>query len=147
MAATHRTSRGEAVDMDMLRLSNESVIAVGNMKTNARGDELGPGGKVVKTRAQIMAEYHKLNTPVASDMPVATSRKQANADQDTPATVTKKLATPTVKDIPVGTTSATPEYVKPRGSLADAVANETEIKQELLEPATSRNDDAGVSRI
>jgi len=147
MAAIHRTSRGEAVDMDMLRLSNESVIAVGNMKTNARGDELGPGGKVVKTRAQIMAEYHKLNTPVANDMPVATSRKQAADHDRTNNVVAKKLATPTVKDIPVGTTSATPEYVKPRGSLAEAVAGQTEVTQELLEPATSRRDDAGVSRI
>jgi hypothetical protein len=147
MATTHRTSRGEVVDMDMLRLSNENVIAVGNMKTNARGDELGPGGKVVKTRAQVMAEYHKLNTPVANDMPVATSRKQAADHDNENAVPVKKLATPTVKDIPVGTTSAAAEYVKPRGSLAEAVAGETEVTQELLEPTTTRSKDAGVSRI
>jgi hypothetical protein len=145
MAITHRTSRGEVVDMDMLRLANESVIAVGNMKTNARGDELGPGGKVVKTRAQIMQDYHKLNTPVASDMPVATSRKQATNTQET--VVTKKLATPKAQDIPIGTSSAIPEYVKPRGSLAEAVAGETEVTQELLEPAASRSTDSVVTRI
>ena len=145
MAITHRTSRGEPVDMDMLRLANESVIAVGNMKTNARGDELGPGGKVVRTRAQIMQDYHKLNTPVAVDTPVATSRKQAEQQQEMP--VVKKLATPIARDIPVATTSATPEYVKPRGSLAGAVAGETEVTQELLEPAASRSSDSGVSRI
>jgi hypothetical protein len=145
MATTHRTSRGEVVDMDMLRLANESVIAVGNMKTNARGDELGPGGKVLKTRAQIMQDYHKLNTPVANDMPVATSRKQATDTQETVAT--KKLATPKAQDLPIGTSSATPEYVKPRGSLAEAVAVETEVTQELLEPAASRSTDSGVSRI
>ena len=145
MAITHRTSRGEPVDMDMLRLANESVIAVGNMKTNARGDELGPGGKVVRTRAQIMQDYHKLNTPVAVDTPVATSRKQAEQQQEMP--VVKKLATPVARDIPVATTSATPEYVKPRGSLAGAVAGETEVTQELLEPAASRNTDSGVTRI
>jgi hypothetical protein len=145
MATTHRTSRGEVVDMDMLRLANESVIAVGNMKTNARGDELGPGGKVLKTRAQIMQDYHKLNTPVANDMPVATSRKQATDTQETVAT--KKLATPKAQDLPIGTSSATPEYVKPRGSLAEAVAGETEVTQELLEPAASRSTDSGVTRI
>jgi hypothetical protein len=145
MAITHRTSRGEPVDMDMLRLANESVIAVGNMKTNARGDELGPGGKVVRTRAQIMQDYHKLNTPVAVDTPVATSRKQTEQQQEMP--VVKKLATPVARDIPVATTSATPEYVKPRGSLAGAVAGETEVTQELLEPAASRNTDSGVTRI
>lgn len=146
MATVHRTSRGEVVDMDMLRLANETVIAVGNMKTNARGDELGPGGKVIRTRAQIMQDYHKLNTPVAADMPVSASRKQP-ADSAVETVTTKKLATPTAKDIPVATTSATPEYVKPRGSLAEAVAEETEITQELLEPATKRNTGSGVTRI
>lgn len=147
MATIHRTSRGEVVDMDLLRLANEETIAVGNMKTNARGDELGPGGKVVKTRAQIMSEYHKLNTPVAHDMPVATSRKQSTEGSAPETVTTKKLATPTARDIPVASTSATPEYVKPRGSLAEAVAGETEVTQELLEPAASRSSSSGVSRI
>jgi hypothetical protein len=145
MAITHRTSRGEPVDMDMLRLANESVIAVGNMKTNARGDELGPGGKVVRTRAQIMQDYHKLNTPVAVDSTVAASRKQAEQQQEPPAV--KKLATPIARNVPVATSTVVPEYVKPRGSLAEAVAGETEITQELLEPAASRSTDSGVTRI
>jgi hypothetical protein len=61
MANIRRTAMGDGVDMDMLQLSNENTIAIGNAKTNARGDQLGPGGKVVKTRAQIMQEYHKIN--------------------------------------------------------------------------------------
>jgi hypothetical protein len=76
MAKVFRTSRGEAVDMDMLRLSNEQTIAIGNMRTNARGDELGKGGQVVKSKAQIMQEYHKLNTPMANNEPVRTSITQ-----------------------------------------------------------------------
>ena len=51
MAAQHKSARGVAVDMDRLRLANETAIAVGNMKVNARGDQLGPGGKIVKTSA------------------------------------------------------------------------------------------------
>jgi hypothetical protein len=35
------------------------------MRVNARGDQLGPGGKIVKTRNQIMKEYYQLNTPVS----------------------------------------------------------------------------------
>ena len=61
MSKIHRTARGDAVDIDMVRLANESTIAIGNMRTNARGDQLGAGGKVVKTRSQVMQEYHKLN--------------------------------------------------------------------------------------
>ena len=70
MAKIHRSARGQAVDMDMIRLSNETTIAIGNQKVNARGDQLGPGGKIVKSRAEIMAEYHALNTEMANDGPI-----------------------------------------------------------------------------
>ena len=56
MAINHRTARGISVDIDRIRLANEQTIAVGNMKVNARGDQLANGGKIVKTRQQIMAE-------------------------------------------------------------------------------------------
>ena len=42
---------------------------------------------------------------------------------------------------------ATPQYVKPRGSFAEAVAEQTEVTQELLEPASSRNATDGITRI
>ena len=61
MSNIRRTAQGSAIDIDRLRLANETTIAVGNTKTNARGDQLGPGGKIIKTRAQIMAEYHQTN--------------------------------------------------------------------------------------
>ena len=138
MAKIHRSARGDAVDMDMVRLANENTIAIGNMRTNARGDQLGPGGAVVKTRAQVMQEYHKLNTNVPSDAPVGVVVEQP---------VVTKLATPVAEDIPVTTSSSTPQYVKPRGSFAESVAEQTEITQELLEPASSRNKSDGISRI
>ena len=135
MSKTHRSARGDAVDMDMLRLANESTIAIGNMRTNARGDQLGPGGKVVKTRAQVMQEYHRLNTSVAEDVPVGLS--QTTVEQ----TEIVNLVTPVAEDIPVTESSATPQYVKPRGSFAESVAEQTEVTQELLEPASSRKTD------
>lgn len=141
MAKTYRSSRGEMIDIDMLRLANETTIAVGNMRTNARGDQLGPGGKIVKTRAQLMQEYHKLNTPVADDTPIAASVPKEQIYDQKPT----HTATPVAEDIPVAKTNTVPDYVKPRGSLANAVAEETEVKQELLDPAPSRSD--GVQRI
>lgn len=140
MSKTHRTARGDAVDMDMIRLANESTIAIGNMKTNARGDQLGPGGKVVKSRAQVMQEYHRLNTSVAEDIPVGSSSTVVEQAQ------MNNLVTPVAEDIPVSASSVTPQYIKPRGSFAEAVAEQTEITQELLEPASSRNTD-GITRI
>ena len=67
MAKIYKTALGKQIDVDHLALSNENTIAVGNMRVNSRGDELGPGGKIVKTRDQIMKEYYALNTPVAVD--------------------------------------------------------------------------------
>lgn len=142
MSRIYRTSRGEGVDMDMLRLSNEQTIAIGNMRTNARGDELGKGGQVVKTKAQIMQEYHKLNTPMVDNSPI--TRQVAT---ETLPVAEKKLNTPLVDNSPVTRESAPTEYVKPRGSFAGAVAEQTEVTQELLEPAATRNQTPGVSRI
>lgn len=65
MPNVYRSAQGRVVDIEKLRLANEETIAVGNMRVNARGDQLGPGGKIVKTRNQIMKEYYSLNTPVS----------------------------------------------------------------------------------
>lgn len=61
MGKTYRTMQGKEIDMEKLSLKNETTIAVGNVRMNARGDELGPGGKIIKTREQILAEYYEKN--------------------------------------------------------------------------------------
>jgi hypothetical protein len=61
MGRVYKTLQGKEIDMDKLTLKNESIPAVGNVRMNARGDELGPGGKIVKTREQILAEYYDKN--------------------------------------------------------------------------------------
>jgi hypothetical protein len=50
--------QGKEIDLDKLRIKNEMTLAVGNVKVNARGDELGPGGKIIKKREDVMTEYH-----------------------------------------------------------------------------------------
>ena len=54
----YRTSNGKSIDMDLLRQRNELTPAVGNARVNARGDELGPGGKIVRTREQILQDFY-----------------------------------------------------------------------------------------
>jgi hypothetical protein len=49
----YRTMQGKEIDFDSLRLSNELVPAVGNMKVNARGDEIRPNGEIVRSRDEI----------------------------------------------------------------------------------------------
>jgi hypothetical protein len=56
--SVYRTMQGREIDLDKLRIKNEMTLAVGNVKVNARGDELGPGGKIIKKREDVMTEYH-----------------------------------------------------------------------------------------
>jgi hypothetical protein len=69
MARNFRTPtlsmRGVAIDMDAMRASNEEARAVGNASMNARGDIIGPNGKIEIRREQIARDYYK-NNPMAA---------------------------------------------------------------------------------
>ena len=67
MVKTIRSMRGKEIDMEKLNLRNETLPAVGNMKVNARGDEIGKGGKVVRTREQLLQDYYKDNPRALKD--------------------------------------------------------------------------------
>jgi hypothetical protein len=75
----YTTANGRTINIDAIIAQNEESIAVGNMKVNARGDELGPGGKILRTKDKVMQEYYKLNTPVASDF-VPKPREEVKPD-------------------------------------------------------------------
>lgn len=153
MANIRRTAMGEGIDMDMLRLSNENTIAIGNAKTNARGDLLGSGGKVIKTRAQIMADHHALNISAKLTSHDDEIRESAafvpeeNISIEPLVQQTPNILQAPAEDIPIAESATIPNYTKPRGSFAEAVAEQTEVKQELLEPAASRNAPKGIQRI
>lgn len=63
----HRSMRGKIVDMDLLQKKNELTPAIGNARVNARGDVLGAGGKIVKTRDQVVREFYNNGTKEAMD--------------------------------------------------------------------------------
>ena len=44
------TARGKKIDFEKLRRANETETAIGNVPVNARGDEIGPGGKIIKKK-------------------------------------------------------------------------------------------------
>ena len=52
--------RGEVIDMERLKMSNAEQVALGNASKNARGDQLGPGGVVIRTQEQIEAEWEAM---------------------------------------------------------------------------------------
>lgn len=73
--------RGQNVDMARLAMDHGDMVALGNASMNARGDILGPGGQVVKTREQIARDYHANN-------PKAVKRQTALRDIKTEVFVT-----------------------------------------------------------
>ena len=76
---TYRTMQGKNVDMDLLRQRNELTPAVGNVRVNARGDELGPGGKIVRKREEVLRDYYEDNVPATEfETPVQSAKVEAD---------------------------------------------------------------------
>jgi hypothetical protein len=71
----YRSARGKEVDLNKLISKNELTIAVGNMGVNARGDKIGPGGKIIP-KAQLQGSNqdipNQINVPEVVE-PVASA--------------------------------------------------------------------------
>lgn len=67
MGKVYRTMLGKEIDMDALVARNETMPAIGNIKVNARGDELGPRGEIIKKRDDIVSEYYEDNPKAKSN--------------------------------------------------------------------------------
>ncbi len=57
--------RGKAIDLQKLMAQQDKNISVGNTKSNARGDQLGRGGRVIKSADDIANEHYNKNNPKA----------------------------------------------------------------------------------
>jgi hypothetical protein len=146
MKKLYTTAQGKQLSMDSVRLSNETVIAVGNMKVNARGDQLGPGGIPEKSKQDVINEYYNLHTPVAG-----AHRPGIIEDRPAPVRIAPQAEPDPVAD-PLIAEQDEIEIVKPpqtemRGKLADAVAKTAVVNQELLKPAKQQIKDTGPTRI
>lgn len=116
MKKTYTTAQGKNISIDNVRLSNENVIAVGNMKVNARGDALGPGGIPEGTRQQAVTQYYNLHTPVVG-APVANA-PGSGVIESKPVVAPIASADPLIDE----QDAAPIAEPKLRGSLADSVA-------------------------
>lgn len=148
MTKIYRTARGKTVDMDKIKLANETVTTVGNMKVNARGDKLGPGGEVIAGRNQVMDRVYSVDNGGYSpnDPEIAALRRatiEANKAKElhdlANNLVSSDSAEPTVE--PTAETTAPAA----RGSLASSVAKTTSVKQEPL--PNPKDKPTGPSRI
>ena len=78
----HRTVQGKTIDMNKLMMKNENTIAIGNMDVNARGDSLGPGGKVVKKSEEYRVPSS--NTPDQIDAKTASNTATVTSEPGMP---------------------------------------------------------------
>jgi hypothetical protein len=87
MGKLHKTMQGKMVDMDKLMTQNELMPAIGNVRVNARGDELGAGGKIIKKREEIVADYYDTNPKAIPESPgpVVTKPELREIQQSTEA--------------------------------------------------------------
>jgi hypothetical protein len=72
----YKSMQGKQIDMDMLRKRNELTPAVGNARINARGDELGPGGQIIRKKEDVLKDYYENSKGVADESPVRRSVKK-----------------------------------------------------------------------
>jgi hypothetical protein len=89
----YRTARGKDIDLNKLVAKNELTLAVGNMGVNARGDKIGPGGKIVAKQEQLQGSTQaipnqvnvpEVTQPVVTTVPtvVATAPKKDITSMD-----------------------------------------------------------------
>ena len=58
MGKVYKSAMGKSVDMSALLAKHGDVPAVGNLKVNARGDKLGPNGKIIEPVNVRAKEYY-----------------------------------------------------------------------------------------
>lgn len=96
----YRTAAGKSIDMEALRLKHETTPAVGNMRVNARGDELTPDGKVIKQRNEAVQDnYYNLHAPLPTDGIIPDSSPITPVTPVTPVELAEEL--PEKSDEPV----------------------------------------------
>ena len=132
MGKIYRTAQGRSLDMETIRLQNEFVPALGNMRVNARGDQLGPGGKIVKTREQVMDEYYKTRPTVGDNIPT-----EGEIPTRSP---TRRTSTP------FSTSSKKATEFKPADATPDDVATAPSGKAAVVEPELKGGLAAAIAR-
>lgn len=86
MGRVYKTMQGREVDMEKLMRQHELMPAVGNIRVNARGDELGPGGKIIRRKEDIVKEYYEKNdAPKKTKSGIVKTKDQESKVQKEPA--------------------------------------------------------------
>ena len=117
----YRTMQGKMVDIDKLRAANESTRAVGNMNVNARGDVLGPGNTIVRSKEEVMREYYEAPAGAVADTPAPkvtapTPIPQEKVIDTKVMNPTKAVSTPTPVEVKQETKLKKVDIFKPKST-------------------------------
>lgn len=86
---SHLSYKGKSVDMGAMLMMNEHKVALGNANMNARGDLLGAGGSIIKTREELANEFYQ-----QSASPIIETDEDVAVDFDMSAASTSAQAIP-----------------------------------------------------
>jgi hypothetical protein len=135
----HKSMRGVEIDLAKLMARQEKNITVGNTKSNARGDQLGRGGRIVKSADELAREHYNRNDPKA------VVQGGIKADADTPEidnTRVQEIEKPVEDDWQEPTPTPTPAAVpQPKPAEANPEPPKPTPKPK---PAPSQEDDPWV---
>jgi hypothetical protein len=129
MARIYKSAKGKMIDMDKVKISQETVNSVGNMRTNARGDLLGAGNNVAAGRNKVMDQIYAVpDAPYSPNDPsvhqqqqatIQTSKAQELHDISNNLSVASNPESVQTNDAPAA-----------RGSLAAAAAKPVTVNQQ-----------------
>ena len=135
---TYRTTAGKMIDIEAMLLQHEDSIAVGNNPVNARGDEIGPGGEIIRTNTEVVQEYYATNpNAVEKSQPVASISEDMIPDAERqPATVSPAMS---VEEQPSPEVSTPPKKTPTDAPAisADPTVTADEVTQSALEKKIS----------
>lgn len=149
MSKAYKTARGKLVQMDKVKLANETTVAVGNMRTNARGDVLGAGNTVAMTRNQAMDKVYAVEDAPYSPNDTNTFNQQqimaTNSQQFND--LAKNLTVPVTAPEDTAPDATAPAVPAARGSLASSLADTTTVTQTAIPNPKDQAKSNGPSRI
>lgn len=122
-----KSMRGVPVDLGKLMSQQEKNIAVGNTKSNARGDLLGRAGRVVRSADELAREHYNRNNPNAVKK---TTLKVDSVDMDQKLEEARAAAQATAED----------DWQEPTPEAAQEVADIMEAAEAAVEDSVEEDE-------
>lgn len=128
-----KTAKGKVLNMQAMYDANQTTQAVGNANMNARGDVLGPGGKVVIPKNKVTSAYYATNPNAV---------KEVSIKQD-PEEVAREAMKEEAKEIEKKNRAIRQKHEKQK---ADELAQEAQVSKPVeLDPVVKNQKDADAS--